>query len=127
VLLLAHGEVKAGVDLAKLAPGDVRISGDRISLALPPAQITDAFLDERQTQVVERSTGLLRSFDKDLESSARQQALDDIRRAARRANILAQADEKARAQLANLFHQLGFARVEFRGETLSSPAPVLER
>lgn len=116
VLLLAHGEVKAGVDLGRLGPGDVRIAGKSISIVLPPAQITDAFLDEKQTQVIERTTGLLRAFDKDLESAARQQALDDIKRSARRAGILRQAEERARLQLANLFHQLGFDHVEFRGE-----------
>lgn len=116
VLLVAHGEVKAGMDLSRLGPEDVRIKEKSISLTLPPVQITDAFLDEKQTQVIERTTGLLRTFDKDLESSARQQALDDIKRAARRAGILQQAEERARLQLANLFHQLGFERVEFRCE-----------
>ena len=125
VLLLAHGVVKAGVDLKKLQANDVRISGKKISLTLPPAQITDAYLDENQTQILERTTGLLRTFDKDLESAARQQALDDIRRAARKGGILKDADAKAREQLANLFHQLGFDTVEFRdaGWFSSPPGP----
>ena len=114
VLLVAHGVVKAGVDLSGLKPGDVRIAGKSISLVLPQARITDAYLDENLTQVVERTTGLLRAFDKSLEQAARQQALDDIQRAARHNGILKDADERAREQLANLFHQLGFERVEFR-------------
>ncbi len=114
VLLVAHGVVKAGVDLSGLKSGDVRISGKSISLVLPSPRITDAYLDEKLTQVVERTTGLLRGFDKSLEQAARQQALDDIQRAARRNGILKDADDRARAQLANLFHQLGFERVEFR-------------
>ena len=114
VLMVAHGVVKAGVDLGGLKPGDVRISGKSISLSLPAPRITDAYLDEKLTQVVERTTGLLRSFDKSLEQTARQQALEDIQRAARRGGILKDADERARAQLANLFHQLGFEHVEFR-------------
>lgn len=114
VLLLAHGVVKAGVDLKNLQPEDVRISGKKISLTLPPPQITDAYLDENQTQIIERTTGLLRMFDKSLEQTARQQALEDIRRAARRGGIFQDADERARTQLANLFHQLGFEQVEFR-------------
>ena len=120
VLLLAHGEVKAGVDLSRLGEGDLRLGEKSVSIALPPPQITDAFLDEKQTQVIERTTGLLRAFDKDLETSARQTALDDIKRAARRAGILREAEDRARVQLANLFHQLGFERVEFR-----SSVPVL--
>ncbi|MCX6895900.1 MAG: DUF4230 domain-containing protein [Verrucomicrobia bacterium] len=114
VLMVAHGVVKAGVDLGQLAAGDVRVAGKRITVVLPPARITDAYLDEKETQVVERTTGLLRSFDKSLEQTARQQALEDIQRAARRGGILKDADAKAKEQLANLFHQLGFERVEFR-------------
>jgi len=115
VLLLAHGNVKAGIDLSKLEPGDIEIRGKSITVRLPPAQITDAYLDERQTRVIERTTGLLRTFDKDLEQNARIQALDDIRRAARNNNILKEADTRARAQLRNLFLQLGFESVEFQG------------
>ena len=123
VLLVAHGVVKAGVDLGQLAAGDVRVSGKRITVVLPPARITDAYLDEKETQVVERTTGLLRSFDKSLEQTARQQALEDIQRAARRGGILKDADAKAKEQLANLFHQLGFEQVEFRERGLGLLPP----
>jgi hypothetical protein len=113
VLMIAHGIVKAGLDFGQLQPGDIRASGKTLFIKLPPAQITDAYLDEKQTRVVERSTGLLRSFDKDLEQTARQNAVDDIRRAARTSGILKDADERAKAQLTNLFLQLGFEKVEF--------------
>jgi hypothetical protein len=114
VLLVAHGIVKAGVDFGELQPDDLRISGAKITIRLPPAQVTDAYLDDQQTRVIERSTGLLRMFDKDLEQTARQNAVLDIRRAARTAGILKDADERAQAQLKSLFLQLGFEQVEFR-------------
>jgi hypothetical protein len=115
VLLLAHGIVKAGIDLGRLQPGDFRISGKTITIKLPSPKITESYLDEKETRVIERTTGLLRTFDKDLEQTARQNALDDIRRAARNGGILKEADTRARAQLANLFKQLGFETVEFSG------------
>jgi len=108
VIIVAHGIVKAGVDLGKLAPGDLKISGKKIKIALPRSQITDAYLDEKQTQVIERNTSFLRDFNKNLESTARQNALDDIRRAARNSGILKDADERAHAQLTSLFRQMGF-------------------
>ncbi len=114
VLLIAHGIVKAGVDLQDLKPEDVRVAGKKISIRLPAAQITDAYLDEKQTRVVERTTGLLRMFDKDMEQTARQNAVEDIRRAARTSGILKDADERARMQLKNLFLQMGFEEVEIR-------------
>jgi hypothetical protein len=116
VILIAHGIVKAGVDLGKLKAEDIVISGSKILLTLPRAQITDAYLDEKNTQVIERTTGFLRSFNKDLEQTTRQNAIDDIGRAARTSGILKDADERARQQLTHLFQQLGFEQVEFRSQ-----------
>ncbi len=112
VLLVAHGVVKAGVDFDKMKLEDVRLNGKKLTIKLPPAQITDCYLDDQQTRVVERTTGLLRTFDKDLEQTARKVAVDDIRRGARSAGILKDADERARAQLEKFFQQMGF-EVEF--------------
>ena len=103
VLLLAHGIVKAGINLKNLTPGDVTISGKTIRIKLPPAQITDAYLDENQTKVIDWKQGFLRSFDKDLEQKARQMAVDDIRRAARTDGILNEATQRAQLQLAVFF------------------------
>lgn len=116
VLLVAHGIVKAGVDLKQIEPGDVSVSGKTLSLRLPPARITDAYLDEKETRVIERTTGLLRLFDKDLEQTARQIAVGDIHRAARNAGILKDAEDCARDQLRALLLQSGFERVEFRAK-----------
>lgn len=114
VLLLAHGVVKAGVDLKRLQPSDVSITGKNISLRLPPAEITDAYLDDKATQVIDHSTGLLREFDKDLEQTARQNAVDDIARAARHSGILDDANKRARTELETFFKRAGFESVEFR-------------
>jgi hypothetical protein len=113
ILMVAHGVVKAGIELGSIRPEDVRISGKKVSLALPKPRITDTYLDERQTRVVERTTGLLRMFDKDLEQNARQQAVEDIQRAARNGGILKDAETRARAQLSAQFKLLGFESVEF--------------
>ncbi len=114
VLLLAHGVVKAGIDLKRLQPSDVKISGKTISVRLPVPQITDAYLDDKATQVIDHSTGLLRAFDKDLEQTARQNAVDDIARAARKGGILDDADKRARAELETFLKRAGFESVEFR-------------
>lgn len=114
VLMVAHGIVKAGVDLGAIKPGDVQITGQRITIKLPPAAMADVYLDEGKTQVIEHKTGVLRTFDKDLQQGARKQAVDDIRRAARQGGILEDASERARLQLERLFMQIGFTEVEVR-------------
>jgi hypothetical protein len=113
VLLLAHGVVKAGVDLRKLQPADLVLARARVQLTLPKAAITDIYLDERRTRVIEHSTGLLRAFDKNLQAEARRQALDELGRAARQGGIYDDAQVQARQQLTNLFGQLGL-EVEFK-------------
>lgn len=112
VMIIAHGIVKAGVDFQKMKPEDIEVTGKLVKINLPNPQITDCYLDDNQTQIVERSTGLLREFDKNLEQTARQIAVDDIRRGARYAGILKDADERARTQVEKLFQQLGL-EVEF--------------
>jgi len=113
VVLVVTGVVKAGVDLSKLSRQDIQISGTNLVISLPPAQITDVYIDDKNTQIVERSTGLLRKFDKDLEQNARLQAIDDLRRAARYGGILTDAERQAKTQLKLLFSNLGFS-VQFK-------------
>ena len=125
VLLLAHGVVKAGIDLKHLTPADVSIAGKTIRIKLPPAQITDAYLDDSLTKVIDWKQGFLRSFDKDLEQKARQMAVDDIRRAARTDGILNEANQRAMWQLALFFQNAGFERVEFPGQKADGGAPLL--
>ncbi len=116
VLLVAHGVVKAGIDLSQIGPGDVQITGKKISLALPRPRITDAYLDDRQTQIVDHSTGILRIFDKDLEQYARRQAVDQLRLAASQNGILNDAAERGRWQLTILLYQLGFTDINLRSK-----------
>ena len=116
LLLLAHGVAKAGIDLGKVQPGDIDIDQKRIVLFLPPATITDVYLDEEKSHVIEHSTGLLREFDKNLESNARRKAVEEIRLAARYNGILEDARDRAKLQLTALFLQLGFEEVDVRAD-----------
>ncbi|HEY1661053.1 MAG TPA: DUF4230 domain-containing protein [Verrucomicrobiae bacterium] len=122
VLLLAHGIVKAGIDLKRLKPGDVVVSGKKITIRLPVPQVTDAYLDDSQSRVIDYTTGLLREFNKDLEQTARTDAVDDIQRAARNNGILNDADERAKLELASFLHKAGFEQIEFVSGN-SRPAP----
>lgn len=121
LLLLAHGIVKAGIDLKRLRPEDIQVVGKIIRIHLPPPEITDAYLDEKQTKVIDSQRGFLRNYDKDLETTARQNAVDDIRRAARADGILKEAGERAQLQLALFLSKAGFEHVEF---TDKAPQPV---
>lgn len=115
VLLLAHGVVKAGINLQRLKPGDVTVSGKKITIHLPPPELTDAYLDDRRSQVIDHSTGLLRTFDKDLEQTAREQAVLDIRAAAIQNGILTDASQRANLELAVFLQKAGYTEIDFEG------------
>jgi hypothetical protein len=121
ILLLARGVVKAGVDFSKLKPNDIKVQGKTIWINLPPARITDAYLDDKETKVIERTTGFLRSFDKDLEQNVRLTAVNDMRQSASRGGIVKDANDRARAQLVSFFRLMGFERVEFSEGTVAPP------
>jgi len=114
VLLLALGVVKAGINLDKLQASDIQTTGKKITVTLPHPVITDCYLDDHYTQILDRSTGLLRAFDKDLEQNARKQAVDELRILALDHEILKDAQDGAKEQLTALFHQSGFTEVEFK-------------
>jgi len=112
LLMVAHGVARAGVNLNTIEAKDLVIQGTRIRVQLPRAAVSEVFLDDRRTQIIERSTGLLREFDKDLEQDARRQAVDQIRVAAVSAGMLKDADERARLQVTAILRSLGFTEVD---------------
>ncbi len=112
VLMVANGVAKAGVDLSGLEAGDFVVEGTRVRVTWPRPRLLDVYLDDRLTQVVERSTGVLREFDKGLEQEARRQAVDQMRLAVRDAGIFRDAEERAGLQVEGLLRRAGFEEVE---------------
>jgi hypothetical protein len=113
VLLVANGVVKAGIDLGKVTPADVRVSGKAISFHLPRAVVTDAYLDEKRTFVYDRRTGLLIQPERNLESEARRLAVGAMLAAAQAGGIHKEAEDRARALVATFSRLQGFEKVEF--------------
>ena len=114
LLLVVHGEVIGGVDLSKLQPADVVVQGQSISLRIPQAQILVTRLDNAQTRVYSRDTGLFSSPDPNLESEVRQEAERQLQEAATQGDILKTADGNARTTISSLLQGLGFKKVDFR-------------
>lgn len=111
---MATGDVIAGVDLALMKPNDLRRQPDGTVLVhLPPAQILVTRIDNRESRVVSRKTGLFRRADPSLESRARLFAETGVRNEAVKKGILTLANTNAQARLAELLHGAGIERVEF--------------
>jgi hypothetical protein len=112
LMLVAHGEVIAGVDLSQLKNSDVTVDGDRVTVRLPKAEILTTRLDNGQTRVYSRTTGLLVQADPDLESQVRQMAEQEFTQAALADGVLDKATQNARTSVTALLNGLGFRRVE---------------
>ncbi|MBP9719341.1 MAG: DUF4230 domain-containing protein, partial [Candidatus Levybacteria bacterium] len=111
ILLIAHGQIIAGIDLSKMKDNDVQISGQTIVLKLPAPEILVTTLDNGQTRVYDRRQGLLSKGDKNLESNARKVAIDTITDAACKGNILQNASDNAKKQLTAFLKALGFTTI----------------
>jgi hypothetical protein len=113
LILVAHGEVIAGVDLQKLSSNDVWIQNGTLSLRIPPAEVFQATLDNDKSYVYDRQTGIFTHGDVNLETTARRAAENEIRKAALADGILAQAQQNAENFLERLLRDLGYSDVVF--------------
>jgi hypothetical protein len=115
VLVIATGNVEAGVDLGDIHKGDVSVDGDTVTIDLPEAEILSASLDEEKTRVYDRDFSPLNFRpDDDLVEKARLRAVDKIAASARENGILDTAEGNAEDSIRAFVTTLGFEEVRFR-------------
>jgi uncharacterized protein DUF4230 len=114
LLLVVHGEVVGGINLAGLQPGDVQIEGHKVSIHLPAAEILSTRIDNAKTRVYSRDTGLFTSPDPNLESEVREEAERQLRQAALQDGILKIAADNARTTISSMLKGFGFLQVDTR-------------
>lgn len=107
LLFVANGVVIGGVDLEKLGPDDLRVEENVLYVQLPDAEIFVATLDNENSYVYERDTGLLTKGDINLETTARRVAEQRIEEAAIEDGILKIARQNAENYLYRLLIEIG--------------------
>ncbi|MCA9602976.1 MAG: DUF4230 domain-containing protein [Polyangiales bacterium] len=114
ILLVASGDVTAGVDLSELRDGDVEADFDRrvARIVLPPPRVFSTRLSQEGTYVYERRTDVFAKRREDLESRARAEAERTLEDAAVQGGILTQARTHAETTLTALVRSLGYETVE---------------
>jgi hypothetical protein len=122
LLLVAAGDVVAGVDLTKLSDADFTVDwpSRRAHVRLPEPEIFAVTIDNARTHVVTRSTDTLATRREELEGHARREAETTMRQAALEAGVLPRAKTAAARAVAELLRGLGFTVIIFEGE----PAPL---
>ena len=115
VIVIATGEVEAGVDLGDIDKDQVSVNGDSVTIDLPEPEILSASLDEERTRVYDRDFSPLNVRpDDDLVERARLRAVEKIEDAARENKILATAERNAEDGIRAFVTTLGFDEVRFR-------------
>ncbi|HJZ49494.1 MAG TPA: DUF4230 domain-containing protein, partial [Roseiflexaceae bacterium] len=125
LLLIASGDVIAGVDLAKVKDSDVTISpdGKTITLRLPPSEIFSKSLNNDRTRVYDRQTGIFASENKDLETQARTSAESEILQAACEGGVMQKSADEAKRSLEQFLRLMDFEVVNVIGSAGPCVAP----
>ena len=113
ILFVAHGTVIAGVDLEKLSPDDLRVEDGVLYVNLPEAEVLSYSLDNEESYIYDRETGVFTRGNQNLETEARQAAEQEILNAALEDGILDQAQANAESYMLRLLLNLGFPEVIF--------------
>ena len=111
LLLIVQAEVLAGVDLASLPAGSIRILPDKqVKIALPQARIFHIVIDDKETKVWDRQITWWTPWvspNPDLERQARIAATKSVEQAALEMGILEQARRNAETVIRNLLQTAG--------------------
>lgn len=117
LILVAEGNVEAGIDLSALGRGDVRVDDKNksVTIDLPQPQLFSASLDEKHTRVYDQDMGLMPRINpsEDLAEEARDEAQDQLLEAARKDDILDYAERNAEDSIRSFVTTLGFEEVQF--------------
>lgn len=122
LLLIAYGEVIAGIDLSKVdADAIARTDDGTLYMRLPPVEVFVATLDNARTHVYDRRTGMV-GLNQELETEARREAEKLILEAALDEGLEEEAAVSAQEFLETFLLALGFEQVVFVDE-LPTPTP----
>ena len=123
LILVAHGQVIAGVDLGRMGEGDIVIANEgTVVVTLPPAEVLVVALDNQKSYVFDRDTGLV-GVNPALETDARQAAEEEILNAVLEDGILEMARRNAETYVRQLILALGFREVIF-AQVAPTPIPT---
>ncbi|MGB3613864.1 MAG: DUF4230 domain-containing protein [Elainellaceae cyanobacterium] len=114
LLYIAHGEVRAGVDLSAIDASSVVLKDESLTVQLPPPKILDHKIDVSLSKVYDYDRGFL-SLGPDaaaeLQTLAQQETLNRIVSAACENNVLQQANQRAVTVVTQLLTTAGYDAV----------------
>jgi hypothetical protein len=114
---LAVGSVDGLVDFGALDEDAIQITGDSVTITLPPPRLAEPEIDLEQSRVLSRDRGVLDRISgafSDNPTSEREVAVlaeDDLARAAADSDLLRRTEDNTRAMLTGLARSFGYTDV----------------
>lgn len=127
LLLIVHGEVVAGLDLAKLSPNDVDVVEGTVTLRLPAAEVLSVAINNERSYVYDyRKDWWVKGEPVELVGDALVRAEREIGRAAIEDGILDKAQLNGQSYLRHMMTSLGFTDIRFVVPTPTpTPSPTM--
>lgn len=115
IVLLAAGRVLMGIDLDKIKPSDMQMSGDAITVTLPAIELLAVELLPDQSRIFDSQKSWLFSEYQGLELEAMEEARLKLRDEANRNQQMRRiAESQARLQVMEFLRKAGFRNVTVR-------------
>ncbi len=129
LLYIAHGQVRAGVDLSQIKPESIMVEGDRLRLKLPAPKLLDSKVDVNRSSVYDYNRGNLGlgpDVGTTLQTLAQQKALAKIVETACSEGILNKANERAKFVVGQLVKVPPYKEVVIESTAPGECRPVPE-
>jgi hypothetical protein len=123
ILLMVQATVLGGIDLSGFNTQDCVVAGNVVKIKLPPPRVLQVFINEKDTQVWDRSKTWWTPwvpFNPELERKARLAALEAVQAAALEMGILSNAQQNAEKSIGEFLNTAGVETVRFERTPVDS-------
>lgn len=121
-VMVAVGQINAGIDLSQITADDVTTDGNTVIVKLPPPVLQECFLNDNASYIVSRDTGIFASEAPNLDTEARRFAVRQFRDSAVEAGILDEVQANAREVVGNLVEAVADADTQVQ-VVAAAPSP----
>jgi Protein of unknown function (DUF4230) len=126
ILMSCEAQLKAGIDLSKLAADNISISGKSIRLSLPKAKLISLNLPAEKIQVEYADVGFLRNnFSTADRDALLTQAEGQIRSSVDSLGVLQTAEANATLFISNFLRKLGYEKIDIQFDKRAAPENTL--
>jgi len=115
LLYIAHGEVRAGIDLQELAEEDITLKNNILRVRLPAPRLLDSKIDVHRSSVYDYDRGFLGlgpDVAPQLQDLSQEKALEKIIAAACAEGLLGEANSRAELVVRQLVQNAGYDTIE---------------